>query len=328
MSVCVDLVSVCDRVEISYCLRSTYVLYRVSVQSHSNTEEFLTRARRRRIQVQYPRPLPTFGRLARSITGTGAKIYKAGMDEIASAQPIAPLDVLSKLARMVATSYGPFPSDKLVLTAHGKAVLTSSGTTILANVVSQQPSLRLVMDAADAHVRKAGDGSKTYILMLDTLLSMGAAEAGTAASGPAPRMAHTSRTRRGRLVQDVLPNTLMPCWRRQAITTQGADEAALRRDAKSILRTALGAHLGTTASTALIAALLSATLPSLPRVVSGVGHEGAAAVPARLAPPLAPPAPPALPGSLTWHGSALRCGHTRAASSSSQPEGQPSRSRA
>ena len=190
------------------------------------------------------------------------------MDEIASAQPIAPLDVLSKLARMVATSYGPFPSDKLVLTAHGKAVLTSSGTTILANVVSQQPSLRLVMDAADAHVRKAGDGSKTYILMLDTLLSMAQQKQEQLPADRRREWRIRLARAAGWLVQDVLPNTLMPCWRRQAITTQGADEAALRRDAKSILRTALGAHLGTTASTALIAALLSATLPPLPRVVS------------------------------------------------------------
>ena len=190
---------------------------------------------------------------------------------------VSPLDVASRLAQLLATSYGPLPSDKLVVTAHGKAILTSNGTTILGNTISQQPVLNLVINAADAQARSAGDGSKAFIIMLDAMLSTAEQQQRRLpVDRQVPWRARLARAACW-LVQEALPNMLAPCWEEQAVATDAADESTLRSNALRIVTTALGGHLGTSATMALSAAVVDATLPSEPKldeIHEAVGGKG------------------------------------------------------
>ena len=174
----------------------------------------------------------------------------------------ASLDVASGLHELLSPCFGPYSQDKLLLTAHGKAVITSSGSTILANLLSGQPMRELVVSAAETQSRLCGDGTKSFIIMLSTMLEEAQRQLDCL---PVDRQ-RAWRTKLARaagwLAQDVLPHTLSAHWRRQAVATLTADSAALRKDARDIVVTALGGHQGTTASAVLAAALVDAVLPA------------------------------------------------------------------
>lgn len=79
-------------------------------------------------------------------------------------------DVAEDLVAACASSFGPLPREKLLLTATRKAVLTCSGTSILGALVSRHPIQALVLSAAAEHVQASGDGAKSFVLMLDAAL--------------------------------------------------------------------------------------------------------------------------------------------------------------
>lgn len=70
------------------------------------------------------------------------------------------------LDRAVRTSFGPQPREKLLVSATNKVLLTSSGASILASLVSTHPVARWVLDVIAAHSRHVGDGSTAFVLLL------------------------------------------------------------------------------------------------------------------------------------------------------------------
>ena len=122
----------------------------------------------------------------------------------------------------IATAFGPQPRDKLLLTATKKAVLTSSGASIISSLVTDHPLQRLVLDAAAAHSAQAGDGSKAFLLLLDAALRDAHRQL---VALPAERR-QSWRLRLSRaacwLAQEVVPNEVAACLRRQAVRTAGA----------------------------------------------------------------------------------------------------------
>ena len=161
----------------------------------------------------------------------------------------------------IASSFGPLPREKLLLTATRKAVLTCSGTAILSSFVSSHPVQRLVLDAASAQQQNAGDGQKAFVLMLDAARCE--VDEQLRALPPDRRLAWRARLARAvvGLQMHVLPGELADCWREQAVRV-AASGAAFRTATHQVVSTALGAQLGSSASAALTAALVEALLPS------------------------------------------------------------------
>ena len=165
------------------------------------------------------------------------------------------LAAASRLHMLLASAYGPMPGEKIVLTATRKAVLTSSATTILANTVPATPAEGLVHKAATSLSATAGDGAKSFIIMTEAALLE--ARKQVDALPAARQSAHRVKLARAAcwLVQQV-PSLVVPCWHRQALVTKAGDPFSLRTDAHRIVSTALGSHLGVTASAALACSLL------------------------------------------------------------------------
>ena len=84
--------------------------------------------------------------------------------------------IADALASTVATSFGPLPNEKLLVSNTRKVIISSSGATILARLVGAHPIARLVLDCAQAHVRRAGDGASAFVLGVAAALRAADAE--------------------------------------------------------------------------------------------------------------------------------------------------------
>ena len=172
------------------------------------------------------------------------------------------LDELAALASTLATSVGPLAGQKLLLTATRKAVLTSSGGTILSVLPGDGVLEGLVLATASKLVKEVGDGSKTFVVMLAgaleeidrQLLRLPTEERRRAWR---VRLAMATRW----LAHDVLSQVLIPRWQCQAVQTDAYNGSALRADALNVASTALGGHFGPVASSALASALVEALVP-------------------------------------------------------------------
>ena len=78
----------------------------------------------------------------------------------------APEPLLRALESAVATGFGPLPRQKLLVTAARRVVITSSGASVLAALVTEHPVVRLVIDMALDHVARCGDGAASFVLMV------------------------------------------------------------------------------------------------------------------------------------------------------------------
>lgn len=169
---------------------------------------------------------------------------------------------LDELSHALGTSLGPLPGEKLLLTAAGKAIFTCSGPSILTAAASSDPVQSLVVAAVKAHATSAGDGTKIFVIMLAAAL----AEIESQQRGLPLTQRHAWTTKLARsacwLVQEVVPHLLAPRLHRQACATAVTDTTALRAAAVSVATTAFGGHLGSTASSALAAALVEVLFPS------------------------------------------------------------------
>ena len=161
---------------------------------------------------------------------------------------------------LLASSFGPLPSEKLLLTSSGKALCTCSGPSILTSSGAQNPAVH----AAKAHAANAGDGTKAVALMLSAALAECQRQL-DALPGDEQRRAWTARLASAAcwLTQVVAPSVLAPRLREQAVATapNTIGAAALRADALRIALTAFGGHLGASASAALAKAIVDVLLP-------------------------------------------------------------------
>lgn len=181
--------------------------------------------------------------------------------------------MLNALNDVLASSFGPLPGEKLLLTATGKAIFTCSGPSILTALSRKADTMQgLVISAAQSHAASVGDGSKTFILMLAAALAEVEKQQGNLPE--ARQNAWRVQTAQATiwLAQEVVPTVLHPCLRAQARVAAGEDASALRTSAAHVASTAFGGHLGATASAALATALVSALLP--PAVASSPAEPG------------------------------------------------------
>jgi len=77
------------------------------------------------------------------------------------------------LAEVVETSFGPQPREKLLVSAVGRVLITSSGASILRSLVTEpaeSPVARYIIDCALRHAERAGEGATAFILMADAAL--------------------------------------------------------------------------------------------------------------------------------------------------------------
>jgi len=168
--------------------------------------------------------------------------------------------IADALASTVATSFGPLPNEKLLVSNTRKVIISSSGATILARLVGAHPIARLVLDCAQAHVRRAGDGASAFVLGVAAALRAADAEL---RERPALERARHRRHLCWALVelqQHALPDALLPRWRAGAVCTPASEPAALRRDALRVARTSLGSAFGAAVSDVLARTLVDALL--------------------------------------------------------------------
>ena len=78
---------------------------------------------------------------------------------------------VSEIAATLSSCYGPLPKEKLLVTATRRVLITSSGATILAALVTEHPVARFVIDAALAHSARVGEGASSFVLMVSAMLS-------------------------------------------------------------------------------------------------------------------------------------------------------------
>ncbi|KAL1520803.1 hypothetical protein AB1Y20_022365 [Prymnesium parvum] len=168
-------------------------------------------------------------------------------------QPLQLLSTVSALARVVRSAYGPRPREKLLISATNRVLITSSGASILASLVSDHPVTRWLLDTVAAHVAHAGDGATSFVLLLHYVLD----EADALLRGRA-----ASRIRLVRAVdwlrKDALPYRLFPSWEQQTVRTDPDDPEAIRDAALRLCATSLAGCFGASVSHSLTAALVGA----------------------------------------------------------------------
>jgi hypothetical protein len=177
------------------------------------------------------------------------------------ARRLARMLPLPPIASECLTAFGPLPGEKLVLTNTKKAVLTSSGETILANAASADPLSELILKAALAQAKHAGDGTKAFIIMLSAASTELEFRRGRV---PIDRQ-RAWKARLGRAfswLAKELPDVLGAHWHAQARCTSISDAFSLRHDAACVVSTALGGHLGESTSVLLASAVVDAIFPS------------------------------------------------------------------
>ncbi|KAG7522985.1 Bardet-Biedl syndrome 10 protein [Solea senegalensis] len=82
------------------------------------------------------------------------------------------LQTVSALESVVLRSFGPEGGQVLFTRDTGQAMLTRSGTRILTALRLEHPVARMVVDCVRKHSKATGDGSKTFLLLLASLLRM------------------------------------------------------------------------------------------------------------------------------------------------------------
>jgi hypothetical protein len=174
------------------------------------------------------------------------------------------------LAEAVETSFGPQPREKLLVSAVGRVLITSSGASILRSLVTEpaeSPVARYLIDCALGHADSAGEGATAFILMADAALC--SIDALLAPLPPSRRRAEQSRLAHELAVLGghTLPAVLEPDWRLAclAVPLRSLDPPAaallLRQVGLAIAATSLGAAFSAPASAAVCSALVGALLP-------------------------------------------------------------------
>ncbi|XP_075998029.1 BBSome complex assembly protein BBS10 [Genypterus blacodes] len=82
------------------------------------------------------------------------------------------LQTVCALEEVVLRVFGPEGGQVLFTRDTGQAVLSRSGTQILTALRLEHPLARMVVECVWKHCRKTGDGSKTFILLLASLLRL------------------------------------------------------------------------------------------------------------------------------------------------------------
>ncbi|CAJ1056807.1 Bardet-Biedl syndrome 10 protein isoform X1 [Xyrichtys novacula] len=82
------------------------------------------------------------------------------------------LQTVSVLESVVLRSFGPEGGQMLFIRDTGQAMLSRSGTKILTALRLEHPLARMVVECVLKHSAATGDGSKTFILLLASLLRM------------------------------------------------------------------------------------------------------------------------------------------------------------
>lgn len=189
------------------------------------------------------------------------------------------------LAEVVETSFGPQPREKLLVSAVGRVLITSSGASILRSLVTEpaeSPVARYMIDCALRHAERAGEGATAFILMADAALC--SIDAVLAPLPPARR-----RAEQARLAQELtvlgchtLPAVLEPDWRLACLPVPlcsldpHAAAVLLRQVGLAIVGTSLGAAFSGAASAAVCSSLVGALLPQEEDGEAGRGGEAAA----------------------------------------------------
>lgn len=80
------------------------------------------------------------------------------------------IDACTQLGTLVSTSLGPHARRKIVVNRLGKLFVTSDAATILRELEVIHPAAQLLVKAAEAQEREAGDGTAAVVILASALL--------------------------------------------------------------------------------------------------------------------------------------------------------------
>lgn len=80
------------------------------------------------------------------------------------------IDACTQLGALVSTSLGPHARRKIVVNRLGKLFVTSDAATILRELEVIHPAAQLLVKAAEAQEREAGDGTAAVVILASALL--------------------------------------------------------------------------------------------------------------------------------------------------------------
>lgn len=80
------------------------------------------------------------------------------------------IDACTQLGALVSTSLGPHARRKIVVNRMGKLFVTSDAATILRELEVIHPAAQLLVKAAEAQEREAGDGTAAVVILASALL--------------------------------------------------------------------------------------------------------------------------------------------------------------
>jgi len=101
-----------------------------------------------------------------------SSLLKEGTKHIAGvdAAVLKNIDACTQLGALVSTSLGPHARRKIVVNRLGKLFVTSDAATILRELEVIHPAAQLLVKAAEAQEREAGDGTAAVVILASALL--------------------------------------------------------------------------------------------------------------------------------------------------------------
>ncbi|XP_061432076.1 LOW QUALITY PROTEIN: Bardet-Biedl syndrome 10 protein [Lethenteron reissneri] len=188
----------------------------------------------------------------------------------------AALAVAGALADTVGRCLGPACGSLLFARDTGDVLLMADGSRALAALRLEHPVARMVVECVLAHCAVTGDGAKSFVLLLASLLrsaGLGPGAAVTACCGSHPPTGPAAHERRETsscrafagqvpaLQTDVLDGIVGERMRRHMTLANLELERDLRDSTEGIVRTSLSCNLGAAAAEALVPAVLGLVFP-------------------------------------------------------------------
>ncbi|XP_032833376.2 BBSome complex assembly protein BBS10 [Petromyzon marinus] len=188
----------------------------------------------------------------------------------------AALAVAGALADTVGRCLGPACGSLLFARDTGDVLLMADGSRALAALRLEHPMARMVVDCTLAHCAVTGDGAKSFVLLLASLLrsaGLGPGAAATALCGGHPPTSPGAHERRETsscrafagqvpaLQTDVLDGIVGERMRRHMTLANLESGRDLRDSTEGIVRTSLSCNLGAAAAEALVPAVLGLVFP-------------------------------------------------------------------
>lgn len=117
-------------------------------------------------------PVPCYTMASFAPTSGLSSLLKDGTKHISGvdAAVLKNIDACTQLGALVSTSLGPHARRKIVVNRLGKLFVTSDAATILRELEVIHPAAQMLVKAAEAQEREAGDGTAAVVILASALL--------------------------------------------------------------------------------------------------------------------------------------------------------------